>query len=195
MGISTAVFQVAPKISTIIVDGNLNLGAYTLAAAGATLTACTVNTSLVNPTGQIRVFPLTSTPAGWLLCDGTAVSRTTYAALFAVISTAFGVGDGSTTFNMPNMKGKFIAGYDTGDADYNAIAKTGGEKTHALITAELAAHSHTQRVVGDTTNGTNGTQGSNATNNTSIGSTDTQGTGIAHENRPPFLVMGVFIKS
>lgn len=55
---------------------------------------------------MVSDFAGTSAPTGWLLCDGTAVSRTTYAALFAVISTVYGVGDGSTTFNLPDGRGR-----------------------------------------------------------------------------------------
>lgn len=58
--------------------------------------------------GTVHSFAGSSAPTGWLLCDGTAVSRTTYAKLFAVISTTFGSGDGSTTFNLPNTAGAFL---------------------------------------------------------------------------------------
>ena len=62
------------------------------------------------PTGAIMAFDLTTPPDGWLLCDGRAVSRTTYAALFAAIGTRHGSGDGSSTFNLPDMDGLFIEG-------------------------------------------------------------------------------------
>lgn len=63
------------------------------------------------PTGMISAF--NNVPEGWLQCNGAAVSRTTYAALFAVIGTKFGSGDGSTTFNLPNLHHKFIEGTNT----------------------------------------------------------------------------------
>lgn len=56
-----------------------------------------------NPTGTMLIWPTASAPTGYLLCDGTAVSRSTYSVLFALISTTYGVGDGSTTFNLPNL--------------------------------------------------------------------------------------------
>ena len=67
------------------------------------------------PTGMIAFFDLTDIPDGWLLCDGSAVSRTTYANLFAKIGTRHGAGDGSTTFNLPDMDARFLEGTtDTG---------------------------------------------------------------------------------
>ena len=107
-----------------------------------------LNTGLT-PTGGIIMFGGSSAPTGWLLCAGAAVSRTTYAALFAVIGTAFGVGDGSTTFNVPNFARRVpvgAGGSGTGTLG-NAVGNTGGEETHVLTTAELAAHTHQLRVV------------------------------------------------
>lgn len=63
------------------------------------------------PTGTITQFAAASAPTGWLVCDGSAVSRTTYAALFGVISTSYGSGDGSTTFNVPDLRGRVGVGY------------------------------------------------------------------------------------
>lgn len=65
------------------------------------------------PAGIVQAFAGTTIPNGWLLCDGSAVSRTTYANLFAVIGTTYGAGDGSTTFNLPNLVDKFIEGSST----------------------------------------------------------------------------------
>ena len=83
-------------------------------------------------------------PSGYLLCDGAAVSRTTYSDLFAVVSTKYGVGDGSTTFNLPNLKGRLPVGLDAAISDFDDRGKTGGEKTHVLATAEIPAHTHVQ---------------------------------------------------
>ena len=65
------------------------------------------------PTGVVQAFAGSTTPQGWLLCDGSAVSRTDYAALFAVIGASYGSGDGSTTFNLPNLVDKFVEGSAT----------------------------------------------------------------------------------
>ena len=66
--------------------------------------------SILVPKGCVQAFAGSTTPQGWLLCDGSAVSRTDYAALFAVIGTTYGTGNGSTTFNLPNLVDKFIQG-------------------------------------------------------------------------------------
>lgn len=68
----------------------------------------------LNLTGQVASFATSSPPSGWLKANGAAVSRTTYASLFSVIGTTFGVGDGSTTFNLPDLRGEFLRGWDDG---------------------------------------------------------------------------------
>jgi len=84
------------------------------------------NLSAPNFVGMIAPFAMSSTPTGWLSCDGSAVSRTTYANLFTVISTIWGVGDGSTTFNLPDLRGAFLRGSGTHGsetmADSNSFA-------------------------------------------------------------------------
>ena len=69
---------------------------------------------LLTPTGSISAYSGDSAPSGWLLCDGTAVSRTTYSALFAIVGERFGSGDGTTTFNTPDFRGRFLRGRDAG---------------------------------------------------------------------------------
>lgn len=83
------------------------------------------------PAGAVQAFAGTAAPEGWLLCNGQAVSRTTYAALFAVCSTTYGVGDGSSTFNLPNLSGRVPVGYDNTQTEFNAVGKSGGAKAHA----------------------------------------------------------------
>lgn len=75
-------------------------------------------------------------PAGWLLQDGSAISRTTYAALFAVIGTTWGAGDGTTTFNLPDRRGRVGVGHKAMDADHGTLGGTGGSKD------SVAAHTH-----------------------------------------------------
>ena len=64
------------------------------------------------PAGAVLAFAMATAPSGWLQCDGSAVSRTTYAVLFAAIGTTYGTGDGSTTFNLPDLRGEFVRGWD-----------------------------------------------------------------------------------
>lgn len=104
--------------------------------------ASTTPSGLV-PAGAMTAYAAAAAPTGWLLCDGTAVSRTSYAALFAAISTNYGTGDGSTTFNVPDLKGKVPVGLDSAQTEFDALAETGGAKTHALTSGETGAHSHT----------------------------------------------------
>jgi microcystin-dependent protein len=97
-----------------------------------------------NPVGEITMWGTNTAPTGWLICDGTAVSRTTYGSLFALIGTTYGVGDGSTTFNLPNLKGRVAVGRDSADADWDTLGETRGAKTHTLTEAEMPSHTHLQ---------------------------------------------------
>jgi microcystin-dependent protein len=99
----------------------------------------------LQPAGELKWFCGTSSPAGWLPCDGAAVSRTTYARLFATIGILFGPGDGSTTFNVPNLKGKVVVGQDTGDTDFDVIGDSGGAKSLPAHQHSMLAHTHTQQ--------------------------------------------------
>ena len=95
--------------------------------------------------GAIKPWTKTTAPAGYLLCNGAAVSRSTYADLFAVVSTTYGAGDGSTTFNIPQLQGKVPQGYDGNT--YN-LAGTGGANTVtvALTNNQAASSTSTQAV-------------------------------------------------
>lgn len=88
--------------------------------------------------GSIVPFAGSALPNGYLLCDGSSVSRTDYAELFSVIGTKFGSGDGSTTFNVPNLNGRLAIG----QSNDHLFASSGGEETHALTIGEIASHLH-----------------------------------------------------
>lgn len=94
------------------------------------------------PIGTIKMYGGTTAPDGYMFANGQAISRTTYSDLFAIYGTTFGAGDGSTTFNLPNLNGRTPVGLNASDSDFNTIGKTGGEKTHTLTQSELAAHRH-----------------------------------------------------
>lgn len=103
--------------------------------------------------GMISAFPVSTPPAGWLLCDGSAVSRSTYADLFAVIGVSRGEGDGVNTFNLPNYKGRTIVGVNPDDGDLNVAGKQYGQKNVTLSEGQMPAHQHggTTSVNGDHT--------------------------------------------
>ena len=156
------------------------------------------------PVGSVISYIKAIAPENWLVCDGSAVSRTDYSELFNVIGTTFGTGDGSTTFNLPNLKGKTIVGLDNSDTDFNAIGKVLGEKTHTLTVAEIPSHNHSMgsfnqyndgtggsfaesEKVGRTTSGADGSKGINPIFNT--------GGSKEHNNIQPSFVLCYIIKA
>jgi microcystin-dependent protein len=116
------------------------------------------------PTGSVLDFAGSTAPDGWLLCYGQAVSRTDYASLFATLGTTYGSGDGSTTFNLPDYRGRVLVGKDNmgGSAagrmtslalsigDGNTLGSSGGSQIHPLATNEVGAHSHSASSANDT---------------------------------------------
>jgi microcystin-dependent protein len=151
-----------------------------------------------SPTGVINMWSTASAPSGFLLCDGTAVNRTTYAALFAVIGTTFGVGDGSTTFNVPNYTNRMPYG--------TTLAATGGSADAIVVTHTHAitdpghAHSYTagsyqdQRGGGSATTDVQPTTTNTASNTTGI-SINNAGTSGTNANLPPYLGINFIIKT
>lgn len=89
-------------------------------------------------TGSIYMFAGSTAPTGFLVCDGSAVSRSTYSSLYNIIGTMYGSGDGSTTFNLPDLSGRVVLGASQG----YARGTYGGESTHALSSSEIPAHHH-----------------------------------------------------
>ena len=136
-------------------------------------------------------------PSGWLLCNGSAISRTTYSALFSAVGTTYGTGDGSSTFNLPNLSGRIVIGSSTG-TDANSTAKTfavgstGGEYTHKLTTNEMPAHHHTFPVYGPAA-GTNkypcGINGAAAVEGDTPMSMKNEGGNAYHNNIQPYTTM------
>jgi microcystin-dependent protein len=107
------------------------------------------------PVGAITPYAGTADPsADWLICDGRAISRTTYATLFALVGVTYGPGNGTTTFNIPDLRGRFPLGNDEmgtmggagriANGQGNVIAGSGGEEAHLLTSNEMPSHTHTQ---------------------------------------------------
>jgi microcystin-dependent protein len=108
---------------------------------GTVLTAAQMNliASMIIPTGSVTTFAGATAPTNWLLCDGSTVSRTTYADLFAVCGTFYNTGgEAGTDFRLPNLKGRVPVGIDTSQSEFNLRGETGGAKTHTLTAAEQA---------------------------------------------------------
>lgn len=132
--------SLAPKLATLF------------GASGAQINAAHYQSF---PVGVIAPYSGSVVPDGFLACAGQAVSRTTYAALWAVIGAIYGAGDGSTTFNLPDLRGRVPAGKDdmggtaanrltAGGAGVNgaALGGNGGAQTHALTVAQMPSHGH-----------------------------------------------------
>ena len=116
-----------------------------------------VDVSTISPVGHMIIWNTDTAPTGWFLCFGQAVNRTTYAALFAVLGTTFGVGDGSTTFNLPDLRGRLPLGQDnmggtpanrvTNAQDVSAVSRefmptgsTGGNSAHNNVQPYLTTN-------------------------------------------------------
>jgi microcystin-dependent protein len=110
--------------------------------------------------GDIKPSAAAAAQTGWLLCNGSAVSRTVYPALFAAIGVAYGAGDGSTTFGLPDLRGRAPVGSGQGAGLTNrALGAKGGEEIHALVIGEVPSHNHTGQTTNDLTDHTHGDAG------------------------------------
>jgi microcystin-dependent protein len=174
------------------------------------------------PIGTVQMFAATSVPTNWLSCNGQAVSRTTYSALYTLIGTTYGAGDGTSTFNVPNLQGRVPVGYMPGNTKFDTMGETGGSETMTISTANLPNHVHTGTTGDDSPDHTHvyspganittaapaagsGVIGQLNTSNTSGASTrhqhpfstsaTTGATNSATDNMPPYITLQYIIKA
>ena len=163
------------------------------------------------PAGNVSATARVSAPAGGLLCDGSAVSRATYEVLFTAISTTYGAGDGTTTFNVPNLKGRVPVGVDAGQTEFDTLGETGGAKTHLLTADQSGVAEHSHRIKGVETVNPSGTadgfaRGISSPDNNfrsgGVAATPTWGSALGaqaaaepHNNLQPYIALNYIIKA
>jgi microcystin-dependent protein len=144
--------------------------------------------------GAIALWPMDTPPQGWLLCDGNAVSRSAYAELFGVIGMAYGSGDGSTTFNVPDLKGKVPVGKHVSQSEFNTLGLTGGERTHTLTTTEMPAHTHNNILGNGSGTITTAQISANLAHFGTSQASASAGGGGSHNNLQPYIVLNYIIR-
>lgn len=147
------------------------------------------------PVGTIIPYAGSTIPSNYMLCEGQALSRIEYDLLFNAIGTTYGVGDGTTTFNLPNLKGRVITGLDHTDASFDTLGEKGGEKTHTLTVEEMPSHNHIFNTrMSSVSNLPEGSQGAYmlaGENDDIIANT---GGDQPHNNLQPYIVLNYIIK-
>ena len=158
------------------------------------------------PSGAIFPYGGTTEPSNYLFCYGQDVNRTTYSDLFTAIGTTYGVGDGATTFALPDLRGRVVAGKDdmggtsanrltdqSGGVNGDTLGDSGGLETHTLTTAQLAAHTH--GVTGPIAGGSAGGPGYFSGSGTSPVLSGSSGSDNAHNNVQPTFILNYIIKT
>lgn len=179
---------VTTTVTFTLPDGDGTSGQFLQTDGSANLSWGTVAASSLFAAGMIIPYAGSSAPSGWLLSYGQAVSRSTYSDLFSAIGTTYGAGDGSTTFNLPDLRGRVVAGQDdmggtsadrltdqSGGLDGDTLGDTGGSETHTLTEAQMPAHTHSVTsvtVYGFTFSG-DGPTGASGLSYASVGGADT----------------------
>ncbi len=157
--------------------------------------AASINAVLNGLVGAVLPYGGSSIPSGWLVCDGAQVSRATYAALFGIIGTTWGAGDGSTTFNLPDLRGRTAIGAVTGAwLTARTLGQSLGEEAHQLTTAELPAHTHNYDFV-PSGSASGGGAGTAALAGAFSANTNSEGGDVAHNNMQPSAVVNWIIKT
>lgn len=182
----------------------IQLFACTTTADAASIISASVAAASPVPVGTLMPYAgaTASAPTGWLMANGQAVSRTTYANLFTAIGEVYGAGDTSTTFNVPDLRGRTVFGHDAmasttagritnavSGFDGSALGAAGGAQSITLTTGEMPAHTHTGGIGAGSNTVT--APGCGSEDN---GSTGSAGSGGAHRNVPPGIILNWIIK-
>lgn len=143
--------------------------------------------------GFITQYSGATAPTGWLLCDGSQISREEYSELFSVIGTSYGDGDGFTTFNLPNLSGKFALGSST----THSLGETGGEEAVTLNVSQMPAHNHFGAPLEDAayTNTATNTLWWQQHYGSQRSTTSVSGGGQPHNNMPPYVTINYIIST
>ena len=158
----------------------------------------------VLPSGMVSPFAWSSAPTWWLLSDWSQISRTTYASLFTAIGTTYGSGDWSTTFHLPDLRGRVVVAKNAFDTEFDTLGETWGSKTHTLSISEMPTHSHW--VLSSVGGGVNswsvgldsglqitGTYATTSSNWYDI--IESKWSGTAHNNIQPYITLNYIIKT
>lgn len=186
------VFVCYPAGRAITTDGGVFTGHVEVpaGAAGAQAPQAQEIPALLGITGAVVYFARDTAPAGWLKANGAAISRTTYAALFSVIGTTFGSGDGSTTFNIPDLRGEFLRGWDDGRGVDSGRAFGSAQATATQAHQHYQTHNYTASFF--TSNGNYYGQGVTVTNNTTVATSGM--IAVSGESRPRNVALLACIK-
>jgi len=157
--------------------------------------AGSVGASGAPPTGAIIMFGGDDAPDGYRLCDGSAISRTTFANLFAEIGTNYGIGDGSTTFNIPDFRTS--ESFPRGAVNNAALGTEGGRSTFNMTEGELVPHVHRMQKfsVGSVNTYISDLAGTITPSGVNQPDTQSTGDGDLMDNKPPFVDVNFIIKT
>lgn len=186
--LSSSAVTEAKLASSSVATAKIQDNAVTMAKLATALQAYLV------PTGSVVPYGGDSAPSGFLLCDGTAVNRTTYATLFALVGVRFGSGDGTTTFNVPDLRGRFIRGLDGGsgldpDAATRTAMNSGGATGNNVGSVQGDAYHNHNHGVSQTN-----VQAGSQTVVTAVNSASDLGSGT-QETRPKNAALNFLIKT
>lgn len=204
-GLASAILQIEAALGS----GSALPGS--LSSLAARLAVQVGGDGIIIPVGAASLFFGASAPTGWLFCDGSAVSRTTYAALFTAIGTTYGTGNGTTTFNLPDLRGRIPMGAGTGARSgesgsgvisggsaltARSLGTWGGEETHLLTADESGVQEHAHATHMGATGASGTTIAGTANVSATVGTTELQSADAVdpHNTVQPFLVVNVIVK-